>query len=52
MIAVMFLKRFVIVVFLVVIARMSSLSQTARDLIEGNLIQINDNGAWRWYQVR
>ena len=26
------------------------LSQTARDLVKGNLIQFNDNGAWCWYQ--
>ena len=24
--------------------------QTARDLVKGNLIQFNDNGAWCWYQ--
>ncbi|MDZ7288795.1 MAG: BNR-4 repeat-containing protein [candidate division KSB1 bacterium] len=25
-------------------------SQDARDLVSGNLIQFNDNGAWCWYQ--
>lgn len=25
-------------------------SQEARDLVKGNLIQFNDNGAWCWYQ--
>jgi hypothetical protein len=24
--------------------------QNARDLVKGNLIQFNDNGAWCWYQ--
>jgi hypothetical protein len=27
-----------------------ALGQNARDLVEGNLIQFNDNGAWCWYQ--
>jgi len=26
------------------------LSQNQRDLVKGNLIQFNDNGAWCWYQ--
>jgi len=26
------------------------LAQEARDLVRGNLIQFNDNGAWCWYQ--
>ena len=25
-------------------------SQSQRDLVKGNLIQFNDNGAWCWYQ--
>ncbi|HEX9652740.1 MAG TPA: hypothetical protein VGA99_03435, partial [bacterium] len=25
-------------------------TQEARDLVNGNLIQFNDNGAWSWYQ--
>ena len=29
---------------------MISFSQTARDIVKGNLIQFNDNGAWCWYQ--
>lgn len=28
----------------------AALSQDARDLVKGNLIQFNDNGAWCWYQ--
>jgi hypothetical protein len=29
---------------------LTALAQTAQDLVEGNLIQFNDNGAWCWYQ--
>ncbi len=50
MIAKMFLKRILIAVVVAIIAGMTSFGQTARDLVKGNLIQFNDNGAWCWYQ--
>ncbi|MGD0339140.1 MAG: choice-of-anchor D domain-containing protein [Bacteroidota bacterium] len=38
------------VVIMTVLFVMSALGQNARDLVKGNLIQFNDNGAWCWYQ--
>jgi len=40
------LQTIVIIILLSTIA----FSQEARDLVSGNLIQFNDNGAWCWYQ--
>lgn len=34
----------------VVLFKTISLSQEMHDLVAGNLIQLNDNGAWCWYQ--
>jgi hypothetical protein len=50
MIAGMCLDRKLIAAALTVITASISLSQTSRDLVKGNLIQFNDNGAWCWYQ--
>jgi hypothetical protein len=34
----------------IVLSSMAAFGQEARDLVDGNLIQFNDNGAWSWYQ--
>jgi hypothetical protein len=50
MIARMFHRRTLVAVVLTLVAGMTVLGQTARDLVKGNLIQFNDNGGWCWYQ--
>jgi hypothetical protein len=35
---------------IITIAGVALFAQEARDLVNGNLIQFNDNGAWCWYQ--
>jgi hypothetical protein len=42
--------RFGIATVLTIVTGMISFGQNARDLVKGNLIQFNDNGAWCWYQ--
>jgi hypothetical protein len=34
----------------IVLCGTAAYGQEARDLVKGNLIQFNDNGAWSWYQ--
>lgn len=38
------------VIAMIVLCGTAGYSQEARDLVKGNLIQFNDNGAWSWYQ--
>ena len=49
-IARIFSARIFIVVTFTLFTGTISFSQTGRDLVKGNLIQFNDNGAWCWYQ--
>ncbi|HTY38592.1 MAG TPA: T9SS type A sorting domain-containing protein [Bacteroidota bacterium] len=42
--------RFVLAASVGVVVGGSLQAQTARDLVNGNLIQFSDNGAWCWYQ--
>jgi hypothetical protein len=42
-------NRFLHTVTLVMLLRVTALGQT-QDIVNGNLIQFNDNGAWCWYQ--
>lgn len=46
----MFLNRLIPAVMLTVLTGMMAFGQIQRDLVKGNLIQFNDNGAWCWYQ--
>jgi hypothetical protein len=41
---------FLCVIAVILFSVTVALSQTQRDLVKGNLIQFNDNGAWCWYQ--
>ncbi|RIK55718.1 hypothetical protein DCC62_31105, partial [candidate division KSB1 bacterium] len=34
----------------IILLASAAFGQDARDLVRGNLIQFNDNGAWCWYQ--
>jgi hypothetical protein len=43
-------KKLVHATFVIALLNMVSLSQAAQDVVNGNLIQFNDNGAWCWYQ--
>ena len=46
-----FSKRFFLCVLAIsLIDGMTTFGQDARDLVSGNLIQFNNNGAWCWYQ--
>ena len=38
------------ILLLVIISQVTTFAQTGEDLVEGNLIQFNNNGAWCWYQ--
>jgi Secretion system C-terminal sorting domain len=38
------------VMMMTVLLGARGLGQNARDLVKGNLVQFNDNGAWCWYQ--
>lgn len=50
MIPKIFSNGFLHAIVIIVLVRMVALGQNARDLVKGNLIQFNDNGAWCWYQ--
>jgi hypothetical protein len=41
---------FLCVIAVILFSVTVALSQTQRDLVKGNLIQFNDNGAWCWFQ--
>jgi hypothetical protein len=41
---------FLCVIMVITFPAKVALSQNQRDLVKGNLIQFNDNGAWCWYQ--
>ena len=44
------IARLLHVAMMVVSCWIAAFSQNQRDLVKGNLIQFNDNGAWCWYQ--
>jgi hypothetical protein len=50
MIVTMLLKKVHAAIALTLFTGAISFGQTPRDLVKGNLIQFNDNGAWCWYQ--
>jgi hypothetical protein len=43
-------KRILSIIGMVLFLTLEAFGQNARDLVKGNLIQFNDNGAWCWYQ--
>jgi hypothetical protein len=43
-------RRISYLLFVIVVLGTTVLSQNQRDLVKGNLIQFNDNGAWCWFQ--
>lgn len=43
-------NRFLQATLMIVLSGAGARGQEARDLVSGNLIQFNDNGAWCWYQ--
>ncbi len=50
MIPKIFGSKFLYITVTIVLLEMVVSSQGAHDLVSGNLIQFNDNGAWSWYQ--
>lgn len=44
------MARLLSAIALTLFIRVAAVGQTGRDLVRGNLIQFNDNGAWCWYQ--
>jgi hypothetical protein len=43
-------NRLLFTIAAMVLVRMFAFSQTPRDIVNGNLIQFNDNGFWCWFQ--
>jgi len=39
-----------VILYLSVISNSGIIAQEQQDIVNGNLIQFNDNGAWCWYQ--
>ena len=44
------INKFLLIIILFISSVLNVLGQEAQDLVSGNLIQFNDNGAWCWYQ--
>jgi hypothetical protein len=50
MIAKFIIDKLLFAIFMFIPLGLTVLGQEAQDLVNGNLIQFNDNGAWCWYQ--